>query len=238
MDAKGMKSHNRKSIRLKGFDYSQPAEYFVTICTKDRACILGEIVDGGIRLSETGMIAETCWREIPEHFENTIVDVFQLMPNHVHGIIEIREQFWSTPTHTQPVGVEYIQPLQNHHGGPSRPKQHRYQHVIPKSLGSIIRSFKAAVTREIGRGKEHRLATIWQRDFYDHIIRGDVDHFFVEQYIERNPIMWELDADNPQVRKIPIETFRKILQKEHDLNGLQLEKLIDYEMGYRQWSGM
>ena len=75
---------------MKGFDYSQPGEYFVTICTKDRSCTLGEIVDGVMRLSDIGRIVDACWRDIPAHFENTRVNEFQIMPNHVHGMVEIR----------------------------------------------------------------------------------------------------------------------------------------------------
>ena len=81
----------RDSLRLRGFDYSQNADYFITICTKNRACILGEVVDGLMRLSNVGRIAEDCWRQIPLHISHVRVDVFQIMPNHVHGIVEIRE---------------------------------------------------------------------------------------------------------------------------------------------------
>ena len=87
-----MKPHHRKSIRLKEFDYSQPGEYFVTICTKGRACTLGEIVDDAMKFSEIGKIVEACWREIPEHFQNARVNIYQIMPNHVHGIIQIKER--------------------------------------------------------------------------------------------------------------------------------------------------
>jgi len=99
-----MKTHRRKSIRLKSFDYSEPGEYFVTICTKDRACILGDIVEGKMRLSEIGKIVETCWKEIPEHFENMRVSVFQIMPNHLHRIVEILERMVPITTSAQPVG--------------------------------------------------------------------------------------------------------------------------------------
>ena len=86
-----MKRYNRQSIRLKGFDYSRPGEYFVTMVTAHRRWVFGEVVGGQMQLSEIGRIVESCWREIPEHFENTCVDVFQIMPTHVHGIVEIRE---------------------------------------------------------------------------------------------------------------------------------------------------
>ena len=91
----------RNSLRLKGYDYSQPGEYFATICTKHRACILGKVRDGKMRLSEIGVIVDSCWQQIPEHFLNTRVGVFQVMPNHVHGIIEIKKK---------PVGARHVYP--------------------------------------------------------------------------------------------------------------------------------
>ena len=156
-----MESHRRNSLRLREYDYSQPGEYFVTICTADRRCVLGDVVEGKVELSKVGEIVASCWQEIPRHFLNTKVGTFRIMPNHMHGIIQINEN---------PVGVEYIQPLQRN--------ARRYQHVIPNSLESIVRSFKAAVTRESHRKKMSELP-LWQHSFYDHIIRNEVDHFFI-----------------------------------------------------------
>lgn len=198
-------------------------------------------------LSRTGATVEKCWKEIPAHFENTRVEVFRIMPNHLHGIVEIRERMAPTTTHAQtgevkptdnPVGVEYIQPLRNQPGGTGRRKQHRYQHVIPKSLGSIIRSFKAAVTREIRRENGREDTTIWQRDFYDHIIRSDTDYFFIQRYIELNPFLWHLDSDNPDARKIPIEELKRTLKETHGLDDSAIAYLIDCEMNYRTWQEM
>lgn len=81
-----------KSIRLKGYDYARPGEYFITICTMNRKCIWGDIVEGNMQLSDMGQIVDACWRGIPQHIKNTRVDVFQVMPNHLHGIVEILEQ--------------------------------------------------------------------------------------------------------------------------------------------------
>ncbi|MFN0157615.1 MAG: transposase, partial [Bacteroidota bacterium] len=93
----------RNSLRLKGFDYSEPGGYFVTICTYERRCVLGEVADGRMILSDEGKAVENAWKQIPDHFENTKLDVFQIMPNHVHGIIEIKE-----PNH---VGARHVVPL-------------------------------------------------------------------------------------------------------------------------------
>jgi putative transposase len=130
--------HHRRSIRLRGHDYAQAGEYYVTLCIKDRECVLREIVRNEVKLSPFGEIAKTCWKEIPQHFPNTEVDEYVIMPNHLHGILLLKEHAHDL------VGVEYIQPQR----GEPRQKRNEYQHVIPKSVGSIIRSFKGAVTRK------------------------------------------------------------------------------------------
>jgi REP element-mobilizing transposase RayT len=83
-----LQKHHRRSIRLKGYDYTQAGAYFITIVTKDRACLFGRIVDGEMRLSHVGHIVRACWLAIPDHFPHAMVDEFVVMPNHVHGIIE------------------------------------------------------------------------------------------------------------------------------------------------------
>ena len=87
----GPDAHHRRSIRLKHYDYSQPGAYFVTICTHARACVFGDVVDGTMVLNDAGKMAAQCWRAIPEHFPHVALDVFVVMPNHVHGILFIRD---------------------------------------------------------------------------------------------------------------------------------------------------
>ena len=82
--------HHRRSIRLKGRDYSQPGAYFVTICTRDRACLFGDVVNGEMRLNGSGETARRCWEDIPDHFPLVELDAFVIMPNHMHGIIVIQ----------------------------------------------------------------------------------------------------------------------------------------------------
>jgi putative transposase len=89
-----LRKHNRRSIRLKGYDYTRPGAYFVTFCTQNRACILGEIVRGDMRLSPIGQIAHNFWSMVSDHFPNIEVDPFIVMPNHVHAIITIHEPTW------------------------------------------------------------------------------------------------------------------------------------------------
>jgi REP element-mobilizing transposase RayT len=131
-------------------------------------------VDGQVRLNEIGKIVEICWKEIPSHFMNVELNEFVVMPNHLHGIIKINE----------PVGVQNIEPLQN-----------TYQHVIPKSLGSIIRSYKAAVTHECRKYRYHNFH--WQRNYYEHIIRNDNELNNIRDYIHNNVLQWALEKNNP-----------------------------------------
>ena len=168
----------RKSIRLKEYDYSQPGEYFVTICTNEHDYKFGEIVNEEMRLDEMGKIVKGCWEEIPIHFSNVELDEYVVMPNHVHGIIILNER----------VGVEYIQPLQK-----------TFQHVIPKSLGSIVRSFKAAVIRQFRKNGYPDF--LWQRNYFEHIIRNDKELNNIRDYIVNNPLKWSIDEENPNRKK-------------------------------------
>jgi REP element-mobilizing transposase RayT len=218
----------KDSIRLRGFDYSEAGSYFITMCTKNRACVFGEIVNGKMKLSEVGKIVEMCWTAIPKHFTFTKVGVFQIMPNHMHGIVEIKNI-------EKPVGVEYVQPQNKDRSGRgvqlNAPTKNRRSDISPKSesLGVIIRTFKAAVTTEMRKRGQFKIERLWQRNYYDHIIRDDKNRFFVQQYIELNPLLWYLDSNNPSVRRLPIDDFRKVLHGKHSLSGFVVERIIEHE---------
>jgi len=161
----------RRSIRLPEYDYSKPNAYFITICSFNKQMIFGKINDGKIALSKIGDIVKRYLIEIPNHFENVFIDDYIIMPNHIHFIISI-------------VGVQNFEPLRN-----------EYQKIIPKSIGSIVRSYKASVTRWC---KDHSFEKFkWQKNFYEHIIRNDEDFFRIREYIRNNPLQWELDEENP-----------------------------------------
>jgi len=214
----------KNSLRLKGYDYSMPGEYFVTICMKHRVCILGDIQEGVMKLSPVGNIVDTCWRDIPALFPNTSVDIYQIMPNHVHGIVKI----WEEPTVKSP-RIPRIGLINQTHT-----EDHWILMKNPKvTLGKVIRSFKARSARLLH--KESHASFRWHRNYHDHIIRDDIDHFFVEQYIELNPLMWYLDADNSGVRDIPIDDLRATLRTKHGLDGFVLERIIEHEFEYREW---
>lgn len=168
--------HHRRSIRLKEYDYSQPGGYFVTIVTYQRDVLFGEIVNEEMVLNDFGKIADECWRAIPEHFPNVELGAYVVMPNHVHGIIIIAES----------VGARHVSPLQNQ----STPRGFKRG-----SIGAIVASFKSAVTRIIGH--EHNATGIWQRNYYEHIIRNHEDWDRIHRYIDSNPSLWAEDEENP-----------------------------------------
>ena len=180
--------HNRKSIRLKEYDYSQPGGYYVTLCTSEKECVFGEVVEDEVRLSPIGAIAKRCWDEIPKHFPMVELDEYIVMPNHIHGIIILNDLGRDVQLirMNNNVGVEYIQPLPT-----------TFQYVISKSLGSIVRSYTAADTRECRKRNKYDFS--WQRNYYDHIIRDDKDLDNVRNYIIDNPLKWAADEENPDL---------------------------------------
>jgi len=123
--------HSRKSIRLHDFNYARRGLYFITICTHNRQNLFGKVKAGKIELNSVGQIVKKCWKNVPNHYPNIVLDEFVIMPNHIHGIIQIIAD-------QNTVGVQNIEPL---------PRQNKYQHIIPGSVGAILRGFKIGVTK-------------------------------------------------------------------------------------------
>lgn len=164
--------HSRRSIRLKEFDYSQPGSYFVTMVTHQRKCLFGEVVEGNVQLSEAGTIVSEMWRGLPERFPNVLADLFVVMPNHIHVVVD--------------VGAQFIAP-----GGVG---EEDAMNRAP-TLGQVIRTVKAASTHRIRQSSD--LAVVWQRNYYEHVIRDEQSLNRIRQYILDNPLRWEIDPENP-----------------------------------------
>ncbi len=160
------------------WDYSSPAAYFVTICTKDRRCFFGEIKNGEMKYSPLGNIARRCWMEIPDHF-SVDLDVFQVMPNHVHGIVVIRDDDITLDRDVHDCDGRDVQ--LNVSTAPNRMSA-----ISPKvgSLGVIVRTFKAAVTT-IARSIDH-YDFAWQPRYYDRIIGTERAFKKIQEYIVNN----------------------------------------------------
>jgi REP element-mobilizing transposase RayT len=168
--------HHRKSIRLRGYDYSQAGLYFITICTHGRLPIFGKISDGKMMPNEGGKMVEKCWHAIPDHFPWAMLDEFVVMPNHVHGIII--------------VGANNHLPPPNNHLPP--PNNHLPQHGTSRTVGSIVRGFKIGATKWFRANTD--VHAVWQRNYYEHIIRNEEAYLKIAEYIQANPLLWGKDT--------------------------------------------
>lgn len=171
------KIHHRKNIRLKGYNYSKPDSYFVTICTKDRKCLFGENVDEELFLNQMGKIVEKYWLEIPMHFPNVVYDEFVIMPNHIHGIIVITND-------DNPVGSILELTLQELYDR----KQRRLM-TLPKIVGR----FKMNSAKQINIIRNLPRKPVWQRNYYEHIFRDEASLNRIRNYIRDNPKNWKED---------------------------------------------
>ena len=174
--------HKRRSIRLKGYDYSREGLYFITICCQNRTHYFGKIIDGKMQLNEIGEITKKCWKDIPYHFENIRLHSFVVMPNHIHGIIEI----------TTHVGANYHSPNNEQKHNNDRAKNISPLRGTSNTIGSIVRGFKIGVTKWVRANTN--IYQIWQRNYHEHIIRNEEAYFKIHEYIENNPIRWEEDC--------------------------------------------
>lgn len=201
--------YRRRSIRLPGYDYSQAGAYFVTVVTQDRVCLFGNMVNGAVQLNEAGKIAQGVWDDIPHHYADVALDAFVAMPNHVHGIILIR-----APAIT--VGAIHESPLQTL-PLPSGPTRESPQQTPASSgpariadrrrmlLSKIIGRFKMLSAKQINMLRETPGEPVWQRNYYEHIIRDEESLNRIRQYILDNPARWAVDRDNPKAIELEQE---------------------------------
>jgi putative transposase len=264
--------HHRRSIRLKGYDYSRPGAYFVTLCTWNRECLFGEVVDGVVRLYPLGRMVEAEWKRLPRQFPNIRLDAFVVMPNHLHGIIVISEsgvrathplspgidssdsplpndsvdtyggsplqtgeshagpplpessqfpdglplqagespsgsplpapdEFYVRATHPLSPGIDSNdsplpnEPVDNYGGSPLHAP--RPNSPAPGSLGVMIGQFKSRATKRIWALPEYANTPIWQRNYYEHIIRDETAWCRITEYIHDNPLNWQADDLHP-----------------------------------------
>ena len=161
---------DRRSIRLPGHDYAQGGVYFLTICVEGRACLLGDVVDGSMRANEAGRMVEATWHDAVARCGSIDSEAFQLMPNHVHGLVVIAGRIDSAPS---------------------------------TSLAAFVRRFKSMTTRlygEMARTDPWPAAHpphLWQRNYYEHIVRNDRSRDRIVRYIAANPSRWAFDRENP-----------------------------------------
>lgn len=166
--------HHRRSLRLPNHDYASTGLYFITACTYQRQCLFGEIRDSEMHLNELGHIVRSHWLRLPQYHRHLQLDAFVVMPNHIHGILIL--------TNADPAPT-----LEG--GGRSR-----------AGIGEIIRGFKTFSARRINQIRKVKGIPVWQRNYYEHIIRNKTAWQRICQYIQNNPASWQTDqlhADNP-----------------------------------------
>jgi putative transposase len=170
----------RRTIRFQNFDYSQAACYFVTVCAKEKECVFGEVVGAKMRLNGLGRIAEACLLAVPRHFKNAEIPVHSIMPNHLHAIVVLRV-----------AGSIALFPKG------SNPPTEAFAAPITGSIPTIVRSFKSAVTRTARMELRKLALDVWQRNYFERVIRSDDEFRKTWQYICENPARWDFDPENP-----------------------------------------
>jgi len=194
-------SRNRRSIRLPGYDYTQPGAYFITICTYQFVHLFGTVVNGKMEINEYGRIIEAEWHKSPQIRPYLRMDEFVVMPNHSHGIIWITNpELSKAKTLVQP---EF--------------------RLKSRSLGAFVGGFKAAVTKQINLLRNAPSAMpVWHRNYYEHIIRRDESLNAIRQYIRENPARWQIDRYHPTSAgpdPLAIEIWQMLRDEEVSDNG-------------------
>ena len=160
---------SRRSIRLRHFDYRQAGYYFLTLCTDQRRNLFGYVFDDSVRLSALGELAAMQWLALPEHFAYASLDAFVVMPNHVHGIVQLLTELREVD------------------------RTERFGAPCRGSIATLVRSYKAAVTRQARLHATDSRQVVWQRNYWERVIRDEAELLETRRYIENNPQQWMLD---------------------------------------------
>ena len=174
--------HHRRSIRLPAWDYRWPGAYFITVCTYRRVPLFGDVVDGRMQVSAFGRVVMEEWDRTPTIRPELTMDAFVVMPDHIHGIVIITDVS---------VGAQGPAPLRGRKTRGGRPKRQ------PRSLGAFISGFKSAVTKRINRMRGTPRSPVWQRNYWERIIRDMDEMNAVRRYIANNPARWGHDRSHP-----------------------------------------
>ncbi len=152
----------RRRLRLPQYDNAATGGYFVTICTQERRCLFGGIIDDAMLPNSLGRIVMSCWADLPNYYPNILLDSFILMPNHVHGLLFIEEPF-----------------------------------APPADLSEIVRAFKSFSARRINECRNAPGNAVWQRSYFERIVRDETALPKIREYILNNPLRWSFDRNNP-----------------------------------------
>jgi putative transposase len=166
---------NRRSIRMPEYDYSRNGAYFVTVSTTQRLALVGAFEDGEFRFSDIGQVVDAAWQDSPNHTDGLILDEWVVMPNHLHGIVVLP-------------GTQQTK----------SPDENAFRRLQPGSLGTVFGGFKSAVSREVSARKLTLVRPLWQRNYFERVIRNDRELDATRRYIETNPVRWHDDPNHPR----------------------------------------
>ena len=221
--------HHRRSIRLFGYDYSCEGLYFITICCHDKLCLFGEIIDGEMVTNEAGRMVDKCWLDIPNRYHNVVLHDYIVMPNHMHGIIELindnlvgatlvvapnisntAPNISNTAPNISNAAPNISNATLNEPQGLGRPQGSPLRGGRRETVGQIIGAFKSITTNEYIHGvRKHHWPPfdrrLWQRNYYEHIIRCGRSYRFITEYIQNNPTDWS--DDELYVEPVPLTRF-------------------------------
>jgi putative transposase len=197
--------HHRRSIRLKGYDYRQAGAYFVTICTQDRAFLFGQVVHDEMQLNDAGKMVYDVWNDLPAFYPGVQTDAFIVMPNHIHGIIILVGADPRVCPAQPSVGV-------GPRAYPGQPQEMGQPQGVAPTLGlpDVVHRFKTMTTKRYADvvkqlGWEPFRGRLWQRNYYEHIIRNEESLNRIQEYILTNPMRWALDRENPH--RVGVDEF-------------------------------
>lgn len=175
---------HRRSLRLRVYDYSQAGAYFLTVCAHAKLCLFGEIEHGLMRLNQYGKIVAEEWLRSAAVREEIECGEFVVMPNHFHGIVHIVRSDFNTEN-------------QGYFHTESRAYCHTPLRSPSRNLGAMVRGFKSAVSNRINEIRHAVGVSVWQRNYYEHVIRDDADYNRIVEYILENPQRWMEDSLHP-----------------------------------------
>ncbi|MDP1633511.1 MAG: hypothetical protein Q8L69_02360 [Gallionellaceae bacterium] len=200
--------HHRRSIRLRGYDYSQAGMYFVTICTQGRLCLFGDVVDGAMQLNDAGLMIERWYSDLKNKFPDIECGEFVCMPNHIHAIVvnvgaDLRVRPDDLRVRPDDLRVRPDLPAQTVQTGQTHTKAGQTHGSAPTGVGTslsgVVQWFKTMSTNEYIRGVKQNgwqpfPAKLWQRNYYEHIIRDEDSYLKIAEYIQTNPQGWQMDT--------------------------------------------
>ena len=189
-------THYRRSIRLKGYDYSKDGVYFVTMCTQNRECLFGEIKNGEMIFNEYGEIIKFTWFDLINHNVNILLDYFVIMPNHIHGIIVITNNENIVGAGSKPALVKSALIKNNHDVTRAATRVGLEPTPTKCELSEIVRQLKTFSAKRINQLRGTSSVAVWQRNYYDHIIRNENELNQIREYVVNNSLKWDLDRNN------------------------------------------